>query len=64
MAILTLTPCSLSPLTIFVAVFASRLSTIIVGSCSSAFFSFNYGSKVSVPDITFNSILCDCNRRN
>jgi hypothetical protein len=33
---------------------------MIVGSCSLVFFSFRYGSKVSVPDIRLNSALCNC----
>src|SRR3989337_850248 len=42
---------STKPLTILAAVFASRLSTMIVGSASSFFFSFRYGSRGSVPDL-------------
>jgi hypothetical protein len=32
---------------------------MIVGCCSSVFFSFRYGSRVSVPDIRLNSALCN-----
>jgi hypothetical protein len=44
----------MSPLTIFDALDASRLSTIIVGCSLSPFFvSLRNGSRLSVPDMTF-----------